>query len=43
VVPLFINNKNIGQIDIDSNTPSRFTLQDLEFLKNINILIAKKI
>ena len=43
VVPLFVNNKNIGQIDIDSNTPSRFTLQDLEFLKNINILIAKKI
>ena len=43
VVPLFVNNKNIGQIDIDSNTPSRFTIQDLEFLKNINILIAKKI
>ena len=43
VVPLFVNNKNIGQIDIDSNTPSRFTFQDLEFLKNINILISNKI
>ena len=43
VVPLFSNNKNIGQIDIDSNTLSRFTLDDLKFLKKINILIAKKI
>lgn len=43
VVPLFSNNKNIGQIDIDSNTLRRFTLDDLKFLKKINILIAKKI
>ena len=43
VVPLFSNNKNIGQIDIDSNTLSRFTLDDLKFLKKINVLIAKKI
>ena len=43
VVPLFSNNVNIGQIDIDSNTLSRFTLADLKFLKKINILIAKKI
>ncbi len=43
VVPLFSNNKNIGQIDIDSNTLGRFTLDDLKFLKKINILIAKKI
>ena len=43
VVPLFINNKNIGQIDIDSNTPCRFTFNDLNFLKNINFLISKKI
>lgn len=43
VVPLFSNNKNIGQIDIDSNTVGRFTLDDLKFLKKINILIAKKI
>ena len=28
VVPLFSNNKNIGQIDIDSNTIGRFTLDD---------------
>lgn len=39
VVPLFSNNKNIGQIDIDSNTLGRFTLDDLKFLKKINILI----
>ena len=43
VVPLFSNNKNIGQIDIDSNTLSRFTLDDLKFLKKINVLIAKKL
>jgi L-methionine (R)-S-oxide reductase len=43
VVPLFSNNINIGQIDIDSNTLSRFKLADLKFLKKINILIAKKI
>ena len=43
VVPLFSNNINIGQIDIDSNTLSRFTLADLKFLKKINILIEKKI
>ena len=43
VVPLFSNNKNIGQIDIDSNTIGRFKLDDLKFLKKINILIAKKI
>ena len=43
VVPLFSNNKNIGQIDIDSNTIGRFTLDDLKFLKKIKILIAKKI
>ncbi len=43
VVPLFSNNINIGQIDIDSNTLSRFKLADLNFLKKINILIEKKI
>lgn len=43
VVPLFSNNINIGQIDIDSNTLSRFKLADLKFLKKINILIEKKI
>ena len=43
VVPLFLNNINIGQIDIDSNTLSRFKLDDLKFLKKVNILISKKI
>ena len=43
VVPLFSNNINIGQIDIDSNTLSRFKLDDLKFLEKVNILISKKI
>jgi L-methionine (R)-S-oxide reductase len=42
VVPLFVNNINIGQIDIDSNYPNRFLKVDLEFLTNINELISEK-
>jgi len=42
VVPLFLNNINIGQIDIDSNYPNRFLKVDLEFLTNINELVSKK-
>ena len=41
VVPLFLNNINIGQIDIDSNYPNRFLKVDLEFLTNINELISE--
>jgi GAF domain-containing protein len=43
VVPLFNNNKNIGQIDIDSNTLNRFDSLDLDFLLEINKLVSKKI
>lgn len=41
VVPLFVNGENIGQIDIDSNTPDPFTREDEEFLEFINKGIAK--
>lgn len=33
VVPIFVNGKNIGQIDIDSNTPDPFTEADEYFLE----------
>ena len=33
VIPLFVNNINIGQIDIDSNTADPFTREDERFLE----------
>lgn len=33
VVPLFVEGKNIGQIDIDSNTINAFTKEDQDFLE----------
>ena len=33
VIPLFVNNVNIGQIDIDSNTIDPFTQEDERFLE----------
>ena len=33
VIPLFVNNINIGQIDIDSNTLDPFTQEDERFLE----------
>lgn len=33
VVPIFVNNENIGQIDIDSHTANPFTDQDEELLE----------
>ena len=41
VVPLFLNGKNIGQIDIDSNTPNPFTREDEQFLEFVNREVAK--
>jgi GAF domain-containing protein len=35
VVPIFVNNENIGQIDIDSNTPDPFTEEDERFLEYV--------
>ena len=33
VIPLFVNNVNIGQLDIDSNTIDPFTQEDERFLE----------
>jgi GAF domain-containing protein len=33
VIPIFINGENIGQIDIDSNTPDPFNEADERFLE----------
>ncbi|MEM7483579.1 MAG: GAF domain-containing protein [Bacteroidota bacterium] len=41
VVPLFKNGANIGQIDIDSNTPDPFTEEDEHFLEFINEKVAQ--
>jgi L-methionine (R)-S-oxide reductase len=41
VVPVFVNGKNIGQIDIDSNTPNPFTEDDERFLEFICAKVAK--
>lgn len=35
VVPIFVNSQNIGQIDIDSNTPDPFTEADERFLEYV--------
>ncbi|WP_407556193.1 GAF domain-containing protein [Winogradskyella sp. 4-2091] len=39
VIPIFVNNENIGQIDIDSNTPDPFTDADEKFLE----FVCKKV
>jgi GAF domain-containing protein len=39
VIPIFVNGKNIGQIDIDSNTINPFTEQDERFLE----FVCKKV
>lgn len=41
VVPLFVNGENIGQIDIDSNTPDPFSEEDERFLEWVNEEVAK--
>lgn len=41
VVPLFVDGKNIGQIDIDSNILDPFTEADERFLEFVNKEIAK--
>lgn len=41
VVPLFVNEKNIGQIDIDSNVLDAFTELDERFLEFVNEEVAK--
>lgn len=39
VVPIFVHGQNIGQIDIDSNTPDPFTESDERFLE----FVCKKV
>ena len=41
VIPLFVNGKNVGQIDIDSNTPNAFSRDDEDFLEFVNNEVAK--
>ncbi len=41
VIPIFVNGKNIGQIDIDSNTPDPFTEADERFLEFVCKQVAE--
>ena len=41
VVPIFVNGKNIGQIDIDSNTLDPFTEVDEGLLEFVNQKVAE--
>jgi L-methionine (R)-S-oxide reductase len=41
VIPIFVNGENIGQIDIDSNTPDPFTEEDERFLEFVCAKVAK--
>ncbi|HKL80246.1 MAG TPA: GAF domain-containing protein [Mobilitalea sp.] len=41
VVPIRVNNQIIGVLDIDSPTPGRFDVQDLEGLEKVAELLAK--
>ncbi|MEN1783966.1 MAG: GAF domain-containing protein [Bacteroidota bacterium] len=41
VIPLFKNGANIGQIDIDSNTPDPFSAADERFLEWVNQKVAE--
>ena len=40
VIPLFKDGKNLGQIDIDSNTAKAFTEKDEKFLEWVNEQVA---
>lgn len=40
VVPIFVDGKNIGQIDIDSNTLNPFSKKDEEFLEFVCAKVA---
>lgn len=42
VIPLFVNGKNIGQIDIDSHTAKAFDKDDEDFLVWVNAEVSKK-
>ena len=40
VVPIFVDGKNIGQIDIDSNILNPFSKRDEEFLEYVCAKVA---
>ncbi|WP_299012569.1 GAF domain-containing protein [uncultured Polaribacter sp.] len=41
VIPIFVNNENIGQIDIDSHTANIFTKNDEKLLEYVCEKVAK--
>jgi len=41
VIPIFVNNENIGQIDIDSHTVNPFSKQDEELLEYVCENVSK--
>ncbi len=41
VIPIFVNGENIGQIDIDSNTPNPFTEADERFLEFVTQKVSE--
>lgn len=43
VIPIFLDGKNVGQIDIDSNTLDPFTAEDEHFLEKICALVAEQL
>ena len=43
VIPIFVNGENIGQIDIDSNTPDPFTEADERFLEFVCEKVAEQL
>ena len=43
VIPIFVNGENIGQIDIDSNTPDPFSKKDERFLEFVAETVAKQL
>ncbi len=43
VVPMFVDGKNIGQIDIDSNAPDPFSKEDEHFLEWMNEQVASSL
>ena len=40
VIPLFVEAKNVGQIDIDSNKACAFDQKDVVFLEAVNALVS---
>jgi len=43
VVPLFVEGKNVGQVDIDSDTINAFTSDDKDLLRTINSMVSEVI